>query len=118
MDMIMVIPWDLKEGVTDYMYYLRSSKNILDYDKTTKFLLNHIHKTYQKGKDITNALDNLTDTDLAVLKPQFKWSMLTNADKKDAENEEFKIDYKMDYDAWKKWVEVYRDNKEKMHTFL
>ena len=41
-----------------------------------------------------------------------------NNKKKETENKEFKIDYKPDYNTWKKQMEVYKDNKEKAHSFL
>ena len=46
------------KNLNDYIYYIGTSKQANDYQATTKFLINHIRKTYLYGEDIGNALES------------------------------------------------------------
>ena len=55
-----------KKAIEDYYFYVGSSKQVLDFETTYEFLLNHIEKTYTYGNDISEALRTLEDmSDLA-----------------------------------------------------
>ena len=58
-----------KQFVTDFNYYLGSSKQASDYETTTEFLINHIKKLNDYGNDIGTALDKLESIDTATWKP-------------------------------------------------
>ena len=81
-----------KKSINDYVYYVGSSKQASDYEVTTKFLINHIMKTFEYGEDIAEALTNLEPINLSVLEPTImKVSTAKDDDKKEAEMEQFKI---------------------------
>ena len=46
-----------KRTLQDYTYYVGSSKQASDYHTITKYLMNHIRKTFPNGDDIANALE-------------------------------------------------------------
>ena len=45
-----------KKSLEDYYFYVGSSKQASDYEVTANFVINHIKKTYEYGKDIGDAL--------------------------------------------------------------
>ena len=49
------------KSLQDYVYHIGSAKQASDYVIVTKYLLNHICKTYTFGDDIANALETQTD---------------------------------------------------------
>ena len=63
-----------KKDVTDYVYYLGSSKQASDYEITTEFLINHIKKTYEYGNDIGSALEDIKPIDTTSWKPKMQVS--------------------------------------------
>ena len=63
-----------KQYVTDYNYYLGSSKQASDYETTTEFLINHIKKLYDYGNDIGSALEKLESIDTTAWKPSMQVS--------------------------------------------
>ena len=53
-----------KKTLQDYTYYIGSAKQASDYSMVTKYLINHIHKTYTNGDNIANTLKATTAVDL------------------------------------------------------
>ena len=76
-----------KQFVTDFNYYLGSSKQASDYETTTEFLINHIKKLYDYGYDIGTALDKLESIDTATWKPSMQASVETDEATKVIENQ-------------------------------
>jgi len=58
-----------KKTLQDYTYYIGLAKQASDYNTVTKYLINHIRKTYTNGDDITNALDEGKTVDVGTWKP-------------------------------------------------
>ena len=52
-----------KKSLKDYNYYLGSSKQASDFESTTEFIINHVKKTYNHGRDIAEALKTLEPID-------------------------------------------------------
>ena len=44
------------KSVTDWNYYFRSAKQATEFEKATKFLINHINKTYEFGNEIAKSI--------------------------------------------------------------
>jgi hypothetical protein len=63
-----VLTANKKQFVTDFNYYLGSSKQASDYETTTEFLINHIKKLYDYGNDIGTALEKLESVDTVAPK--------------------------------------------------
>ena len=47
---------DKNMSLEDYECCIGSSKQALDFEATTKFIINHIQETFDSGEDITEAL--------------------------------------------------------------
>ncbi len=58
-----------KKTLQDYTYYIGSAKQASDYSTVTKFLINHIRKTYTNGNDIANALEEGKSMDVDAWRP-------------------------------------------------
>ena len=65
-------PSATKKTVEDYFFYVGSSKQASDFEITAEFVLNHIKKTFERGKDVAEALRTLVKTDTEVWKPTLK----------------------------------------------
>jgi hypothetical protein len=80
--------------VQDYVYYIgaakQASKQASNYVVITKYLLNHIQKTYTFGDDIASALEMKIPMDFAKLVPQIQVSMSKDADEKAREVKELR----------------------------
>ena len=50
-------PESNRKTVHDYVYYIGSAKQASDFVIVTKYLLNHIRKTYTFGDDVADALE-------------------------------------------------------------
>ena len=107
-----------KQYVTDFNYYLGSAKQASDYETTTEFLINYIKKLYDYGNDIGSALENLEPVDTAPWKPRMQVSTEEVEATRTAENRQFEIEFKADYDAYSKRVQTYENNKTKAHALL
>ena len=91
-----------KKHVDDYIYFLGSVRQAADYETTTAYLTNHIMKTFSFGNDVATALTTLEPFDLTPHKPKLQMSTAEDRHEKAAENEQFKMEFLGDYDAYKK----------------
>ena len=107
-----------KKNLSDYNYYLGTSKQASDYGKTTEYLINHIKKTYDHGKDIATALKNLEEFDLTPLAPTLGTSTKTDAALRATEEKQFEIDYNKKSERFIIREEQYEKNKDKAYAFL
>ena len=57
------------KSLQDYVYHTGSAKQASDYVTVTKYLLNHICKTYTLRDDIANALETRTEMDFTTILP-------------------------------------------------
>jgi hypothetical protein len=69
---------EAKKTINDYNYYLGSTKQASDYQVTTKFIINHILKTYEYGEDIGQALEEESEALTDMWAPDLQKS--TNTD--------------------------------------
>ena len=109
---------DTKKELTDYVYYLGSAKQASDYETTTEYLINHVKKTFEYGNDIGTALMDLKEPDSDLWKPNMQVSVATDDDTKAAENRQYEIEFKADYDAYRARVLALENNKTKAYALL
>jgi triphosphoribosyl-dephospho-CoA synthetase len=48
-----------EKTIEDYFFYVGSSKQASDFETTSEFLINHMKKTFDRGNDISEALQML-----------------------------------------------------------
>lgn len=58
-----------RKTVEDYVYTIGSAKQSNDFNVITKFLLNHIKKTYKYGADVVSAIEDKAPFDFTKVRP-------------------------------------------------
>ena len=99
-----------KLSLQDHVYYIGSSKQANDFVSVTKFLINHIRKTYTYGEDIGQALQSREPLDFSPLAPKLQVSKAEDEDTREIENEEFRVLHKAEVDSFVKRKDTYRSN--------
>jgi exo-beta-1,3-glucanase (GH17 family) len=92
----------IKRTLADNVYYLGSVKQASDYEATTEFLINYIKKTFTYGMDIGTVLETLQEIDLNLYKPSLGVSLSAEEGIRMAEDRQFEIESKAEYDAFTK----------------
>ena len=108
----------IKKSVNDYNYYLGSSKQASDYETTTEYLINHIKKVFDYGNDIGTSLKLLEPINTSAWKPRMQVSIATTEEDHAAENRQYEIEFKADYDTYSKRVQAYENNNTKAYALL
>ena len=106
------------KSLQDYIYHIGSIKQASDYVIATKYLLNHICKTYTFRDDIANALETQTEMDFTMIMQKQQVSRNTNADEKDWEDQEFSMLYRAKITSHIAREDKYRSNLGNTYTFL
>ena len=104
--------------ITDYNYYVGSAQQASDYNITTEFIINYIKKTYDQGNDIGTALKDLIPMDENENKLDLKTSTLTDATLKSIQTEHFKMEFRADYDEFRKRIRTYNGNMTKSYALI
>ena len=108
-----------KKSVNDYNYYLGSAKQASDYEITTECLINYIKKVFDYGNSIGTALEFLLEPmSTSAWKPSMQVSLATTDEDHSAENRQYEIEFKADYDAFGKRVQTYENNNTKAYEEL
>jgi hypothetical protein len=107
-----------KKGLSDYVYYLGSAKQASDYEITTEYIINYVKKTYEQSTDIATALKNLEEVDMTPMKPSLQVSLSSTAAVAALEDKQFEMEFKQDYDEYRKRVRAYDNNKIKAYALL
>ena len=107
-----------KKSFNDYNYYLGSAKQASDYETTTEYLINSIKKVFDYGKSIGTALKLLEPMSTSAWKPSMQASLATTNEEHSAENRQYEIEFKADYDAYSKRALPYENNNTKAYELL
>jgi hypothetical protein len=107
---------DIKKGIHEYFYYLGSSTQASDYETTTEFITNYVKKTFEYGKDISMALKNLLPADKDIWKVSLKMSKADDQITKDQENEQYEMEFKLDYKEYRTRMKIYDNNLTKAYA--
>ena len=107
-----------KKNVDHFMFHVGTPNTAANFTKTRDVLINHIYETYENSEDIGKALENLEKCDLTKVKPTLKKSKKTSKEAQEVENEQFKLEFKTDYDEYKKRERVLAANMTKAYAFL
>jgi hypothetical protein len=107
-----------KKTIEDYSFYIGSSKQASDYEVTAEFVINHIKKTFDYGKDIAEALRTLKKPDPESWEPAIQASVSETAATRDAENRQYAIKYKSLIDEVMRRTRSYENNTTKAYAIL
>ena len=78
-----------KKGIEDYVFYIGSNKQASDFETTREYILNHIKRTYEYGRDISETLRTQAKINTDTWKPKLKISAKTDQAEKKAEERQF-----------------------------
>ena len=106
-----------KKTLQDHQYYLGSAKQASDYQQATEFIINHIKKVFEYGADIGSALEELQAVDMNQYKPQLQVS-IKKEEAKSAEDRQFEMEFKAEFDLYTKRKQVYENNLTKAYALL
>ena len=101
-----------------YTFYIGSNKQASDFHTVSKFVINHIHKMFTNGNDIADALEQNKVADVNSWSPMLKVSTSQDSAVKDHENEEFKLIFLVEMEAWIKWKEIYHSNVRHAYALI
>jgi hypothetical protein len=109
----------LKKSLSDYIFYLGSSKQAVDFKTTNSYIINHIKKTFNFGNDTRTSLETLEDYSIEQHKPKLRASEeVDDIILQDTKNEQFKMVFKAEYDAFMKRKQFLETNKTKAYAFI
>ena len=82
-----------KKSLEDYEHYIGSSKQACDFEVTTNYIMNHIQKNFDSGRDIAETLRTLSPLHTDTWRPRMQVSEIEDESVRDRENREFELDY-------------------------
>jgi len=107
-----------KRTLVDNVYYLGSVKQASDFESTTEFLINYIKKTFNYGMDIGTVLETLQEVDLSEFQPSLRVSLNPDEVIRMAEDKQFEIEFKAEYDVFTKRKQALEMNLSKAYSFI
>ena len=112
-----------KRSLKDHNYYIGNSKQASDYETTTDFIINHVKKTYNHGRDIAEALKALEPIDQTQWVPQLQMSGIQGNDaasvrQRETEDRQYELMFKEDLSRFRKRVDDYEDNLTKAYALI
>ena len=106
------------KSIKDWTYYIGSAKQASDYEAITDFLINQIKETYEFGNDIAMAIVNQEPVKTDSWRPTLQKSSNSDPDSKDAENEQYKMEFQADYESYKVRTQTYVNNNTKAYALF
>ena len=106
----------MRKNLSDYVYKISAAKQASDFSTITKYLINHIRKTYKFGDDIGKALEDKAPFNIPV--PTLKQSNATEAEMKAMENKSYEILYKAEIEAMVDRKQEYESNIGRAYALL
>ena len=107
-----------KKGIEDYLFYVGTSKQASDFEISSKFIINYIKQTFERGNDIAESLRTLSIQDTDEWKPKLEDSKETDKKKRDNENKQFELEFKANLQEFIKRITTYEANMFKAYAFL
>jgi hypothetical protein len=108
----------IRKTLQDYVYTIGSSKQASDYSLITQFLITHIRKTYERGDDIANALEEDKEPDEKDWSPRVKVAKGSTEEEKKQNLRYAEIIFQSEVDAFVLRKQQYEQNKGKASAFL
>ena len=83
-----------------------------------EFVVNHTKKAFDRGKNVSEALQKMVKSDTDVWKPTLKISSDTYAIFKEREDNQFMMEYKVEQDEDMRNMRTYKDKTYKLYDLL
>jgi hypothetical protein len=91
-------PSCIKKTVEDCHFYVGSSKQASDCETTAEFVVNHVKKTFDRGKDVSEALRTLVRPDTDAWKMTLKMSVDADTNVKQRVDKQCEMECKAELD--------------------
>jgi hypothetical protein len=88
-----------KKLIINYYCYFGSTKQASDYTTKTKFIINHIKKTFHCRNNIAKTIRTLQLQDTKQRRPKLQKSEAEDKMIRETEQEKFKMEYKAELDV-------------------
>ena len=108
----------IDKTLEDCLFYVVSSKKTSDYEITAEFIVNNIKKTFDRGNDVSEALQTLVKSDTDLWKTTLNISSDTDASIKEIEDKKFVIYYQAEMDEAMRRKRTYEDKTYKSYALL
>ena len=105
-----------KNKLQDHYFYVGSNKQASDFETTYEFLVNYIKRTYTRGNDIAEALRKMENPHTDTWKPSLRISLSTDTDENKREGQQYKLDYKAEFDEYMKRKRTFKENSYKAYA--
>jgi anthranilate/para-aminobenzoate synthase component I len=107
-----------KKSLMDFQYYLGSATHVSDYKSTTEYIINYVKKTFDYRKDIGTSLKELCLVNKEKWKVEIKFSDATDIFQKEQQNRQFEMEFKSDYEEYKRRINALESNMVKAYADL
>ena len=107
-----------KKTLQDFAFYVGSLKKASDYKNTELFVINHIKKDFDRGNNISEALQNLEYENTDNWNTILKASTSLDDDVKGKEDIQFELQFKADYGETQKRKIYYQENQYKAYELI
>jgi hypothetical protein len=107
-----------KKTLEDYYFYVGSAKQASNYESAADFIINHIKKEYDRGRDIAESLHELKKPDTDTWMPKLKGSTKKDEEAKATQDTQFKMEYKAKFGEALHMIRIYNDNLVKLYALI
>jgi hypothetical protein len=107
-----------KKTLEDYYFYLGSAKQASNYESAADFIINHIKKEYDRGRDIAESLRELAIPKTDLWMPTLKASSDTEPAVQALENKQYEMEYKAKLSEALHRTRIYDDNLVKSYALI
>ena len=107
-----------KRRIEDYLFYVGTSKQALDFEISSKFIMNYIKHTFKRGNDIVESLQIHSLQQTKQWKVKLEDSIATDKKKRDNKNKQFELEFKANLQEFIKRITTYAENLFKACAFL
>jgi hypothetical protein len=111
-------PEKKKKTIDDYFFYVGSAKQASDYETSADFVINHIKKEYERGRDIAESLTELKLPDTSKWMPTLRASTNVDAAAQATENKQFDMEYKAKLTEEMRRIRIFNDNCVKSYALI
>jgi hypothetical protein len=107
-----------KKTLEEYYFYVGSAKQASNYESSADFIINHIKKEYDRGRDIAESLRELQKPNTDTWMPTLRASTETDATVALTENKQFEMEYKAKLTEALHRIRIYDDNLVKSYALI
>ena len=107
-----------KKTLEDYYFYLGSAKQASNYATAADFIINHIKKEYDRGRDIAESLRELEIPDINLWMPTLRASTNPDTTIQVLENKQYEMEYKAKLTEALHRTRIYDDNLVKSYALI